>query len=324
MRKSILAVVLILSVPRLAQGLMVLEPGYTIETYAEYSPTTTHTYSMTFDASGNLYLDQPFDDKIWRVLPDGTASQFVSISNTTSGLDWTGGTAYGDFLYVTANTTLQKIAPDGSVSTFAVGFPAASEVAVDVTGNYGGQLYVSTGGQDHIYRVDTTGGVSMFSSWPGWTNGGGPVGMEFDLVGDYGGLMYVATSFGNNASTKSGIFSLNTNGAASRFADSLVVGRELGFDTGGLFGNDMFAAAADAFDEEFSIWRVAPDGSATEFAVTTKSRIGSLVFGPDGALYVSEYSADKMLITVSRVVPEPTTLLLFGLGGVAFLRKRTR
>jgi hypothetical protein len=43
-----------------------------------------------------------------------------------------------------------------------------------------------------------------------------------------------------------------------------------------------------------------------------------LVFGPDDALYVATSTGDEIL----RIVPEPATILLLGLGGLTILRKR--
>ncbi len=154
MRKSIPAVLIVLSLSSFAGALTVLEPGYTVETFTEYYPTSTHSYSMTFDNAGYLYLSHPYDDLICRVERDGTISEFADLGNTTSGVEWTGGTVFGDYIYATSMYSLVRIAPDGATSPFATGFPAASEVAVDTTGAYGGYLYVSTGGQDHIYRVE--------------------------------------------------------------------------------------------------------------------------------------------------------------------------
>ena len=319
MRCFISIISILLASCGVSSGLNVLSSDYIVIPYARYS-AARHTYSMVFDDSGNMYLDQPYDSKIWKVASDGTLGVFANVAS--SGFDWTGGTVFGNYLYVAAGNNVKKYAPDGSSSTFATGLPATSEAAVDRTGNYGGDLYISTGGQDHIYRVDTLGNVSLFSNWPGWTDGGGPIGMEFDTIGNYGGQMYVATVFGQSNSDKSGLFVLDTAGNASRFSNDLVLGLEIAFDTIGLFDGNMYVVASDAYGAEYSIWKVFPDGTAESFATTTSSTIGSLVFGPDGAMYVAEYDASAQEVTVTKIIPEPATLTLLALGGFGLLRKR--
>ena len=302
MRKSIVIVLLALAVPSLVQALTVLEPGCNLEIYTEYGPSKTHTYSMTFDNAGYLYLSQPYDNEVWRVSPDGAVTYVVGFNNTISGCEWTGSTVYGDFIYVTVMSEVLRVGPDGEASIFARGLPAASEIAVDASGAYGGHLYVTTGGQDHIYSIDPNGEVSKFTDWPGWTDGGGPVGMEFDRHGSYGLLMYVATSFGKKAPTISGIFAVGPDGTAVRFAPDIAVAREIALDPRGRFNHQMFAIAGDNCDLPMSIWRIDPKGNAIEFAVTDKpGRLGSLTFGPDGALYVCEFDPGKEQITISRI-----------------------
>ncbi len=304
-----------------ACGVTVVEPGYLTEICAKYSDAASITYSMVFDDAANLYLSQPYANSIWRIEPDGTVSPFVT-DHFSSGADWTGGTPYGDYLYSVANSDVVRIAPDGTMSNFAGGLPGAAETAVDRTGNYGGYLYVTTGGSDHIYRVDTAGVVSMFSNWPGSTSGGGPIGLAFDTLGDYANAMYVGSYFAESNADKSGLFVLDTAGNAARFSDDLVSILEIAFDTTGIFDYEMYVVGKDSWDENYSLWRVAPDGSATQFATTTQDILASLAFAPDGALYVSEYSTDGETITVSRIVPEPATIFILGLGGLTLLGKR--
>lgn len=304
-------------------GITILEPGYTTEVMAQYSNAASMAYSMTCDDAGNLYLSQPYANSIWRMKLDGTVGALVT-DNFSSGIEWTGGTAYGDYLYSAANKEVVRIATDGTQSNFAGGLPGCSEIAVDRTGNYGGDLYVTTGGTDRIYRVDTSGVVSMFSSWPGHTSGGGPLGLAFDTTGNYGDAMYVGSYFAQSNASKSGLFVLDTGGNASRFSEDLVSVFEIALDTGGIFENEMYVVGRDSWDSSYSIWTVAPDGSASQFATTTYDIVGSLAFAPDGALYISEYLAAGQVVTITRVVPEPGTVLLVGVGWLGLRHRRRR
>jgi hypothetical protein len=323
MRKTIVVAVTVLVLCGHAGAVNVLEPGYTVQTYSSYVDSGIGTGSMTFDNAGNLYMVQFGNSKLWRITPNKTAGILASGFDTTSGIEWTGGTGYGNFLYTTSNTTLKKVGTDGSVSSFASGLPGASEAAVDRTGHYGGNLYVSTGSQDHIYSVSTTGVVSLWSNWPGSADSGGPVGIDFDTSGSYNGAMYVATSFDNQIqSYRSGLFVLDTAGNATRFSSGLAKALEIGFDTEGLFGNLMYVIGTEGFDSNFCIWKVSSNGTLTKFATTSHDGYSSLVFGSDGAMYVSEYLGASGTITVSRIVPEPASLILFGLGAFSILRRK--
>jgi len=90
----------------------------------------------------------------------------------------------------------------------------------------------------------------------------------------------------------------------------------LDFGAGGVWGNDLFAAA-----EGGEIWRIDSLGNATVFA-TGFNDIRDLRFGVDGALYVSEFGEDRVLRL--SAVPEPSTYALaaFGLIGLGLLAYR--
>jgi hypothetical protein len=47
-----------------------------------------------------------------------------------------------------------------------------------------------------------------------------------------------------------------------------------------------------------------------------------LVFGPDHALYISEYIAANETVVISRIVPEPCTIVMLSLGALALRRKK--
>lgn len=309
----------------------VLKPGYVVETYATYSqPGLAPTRSIEFDDESNLYIAHQGNDSIWRVASNKVASEFVTGVHQHS-IAWGGGTTYGDYLYAPdgeINGQIRKIAKDGTVSSFTSFGPPQHGLglaAFDRTGNYGGYFYTATAGQDHTYKIDSGGNITMFSDFPGWKNGGGPGNIAFDMVGNYNGLMYMSTSFNNDAGNQlySGLFSLDSRGNASRFTEDLVLSIRIDFDqTGVFFNNKMFAIGESAFGEGLSVWQIDTDGTAEAFATTTTS-LNDLIFGADGAMYVAEYSEVGEMMTISRIVPEPATLILFGLGAV-IVRKRKR
>lgn len=91
------------------------------------------------------------------------------------------------------------------------------------------------------------------------------------------------------------------------------------FGPGGVWGTDLYGTASGG-----EIWRIDSFGSATVFG-TGFNHIKDLRFGPDGALYVSEFGEDRIWRLTSPV-PEPSTyamgvLGLIGLGVFSMRRK---
>jgi hypothetical protein len=52
----------------------------------------------------------------------------------------------------------------------------------------------------------------------------------------------------------------------------------------------------------------------TNFANSSTLNDLGLAFGPDGSIYLSGCSSSNGMVTISRITPEPCTLLLLGLG----------
>ena len=134
-----------------ALALEVLEPGYIVETYAAYACPEMQVApsGITFDSYGNLYLtqweDYPSIGGIYRISPDKSAMKWVDGLGTPRKMVWTGGTEYGDYLYVTDATPrdLLRIELDGTVSTFCHVGAGPHALALDRTGAYGGYLYLA-------------------------------------------------------------------------------------------------------------------------------------------------------------------------------------
>jgi hypothetical protein len=321
MRTFLMALVIIAASAVSASAVEIVSPGYTVQTYATYVDSAGYPHHMTFDSSGNLYVAQTDSGTIWKVTPGKVAGQFASGFTGPYSITWGGGSSFGDYLYV-GGGSITKLALDGTASPFA-NHNCVSSLAIDKKGNYGGYLYAGTGGADDFHKINTAGTMSSFGTWPGLTDGGEPDGIAFDTGTLYGGSMYVGSAYGQNNANKSGLFKMNTSGTPTRFSNNLVYAYELAFDNTGNFGGKLFTMGATSYGLAGGLYSVGVDGTATRFANTSSAFGLGLAFGPDGAMYVSEYSSSNGMVTISRITPEPCTLLLLGLGA-AVLRKKAR
>ncbi|MHC4640680.1 MAG: LamG-like jellyroll fold domain-containing protein [Planctomycetota bacterium] len=308
-RKSILvsptAILVFLTLCGSTLAFEVLEPGYSIEIFAAYSSAGIDRgpHKMVFADNGNLYASHLDDGSIWCITPDGGATKLVGGLNGAQGIDWGGGTNYGNYLYVAANGSIVRVGLDGTTSNFANRYCAGS-LGIDRTGNYGGYMYTTTGCQDHTYRIDFVGNVTMFSDFPGWRDGGGPADVAFDTTGNYGNLMYMGTAFSNVAGNEymSGLFSLDSSGNATRLIPGVVHLIRIDFDVTGNFASKMYVIGKEPASVEYlSIWKVESDGSYTDFAQTTATRISDLAFSPDGAMYVAEYDEGIGFVVIRKI-----------------------
>jgi hypothetical protein len=320
MRTFLMTLVIIAAVSVPAGAIEILSPGYTVQTYATYADSAGYPHQMTFDSSGNLYVAQTDSGTIMKITPGKVASQFASGFTGPYSITWGGGSAFGNYLYV-GGGSITKLALDGTASPFA-NHDCVSSLAIDKKGNYGGYLYAGTGGWDDFHKIDSVGNMASFGSWPGGTDGGEPDGIAFDPGSSYGGSMYVGSAYTQYDASKSGLFTMNTSGVPTRFSSNLVQAYELAFDTTGNFGSKLFTMGSTSYGSAAGIYSVGVDGTATRFA-NTSSQFGlGLAFGQDGAMYVSEYSSSNGMVTISRITPEPCTLLLLGLGAVIIRKKQ--
>jgi sugar lactone lactonase YvrE len=300
-----LAVMGVFNMWGIGSAVEVLEPGYVVETYAGYSDAGIERspWDMVFVPDGNLYATQIEGRSLWRISPDGIAEEAATGLGRPTGLVWGGGTAYGDYLYVAVTDTgVVRVHLDGTVEGFA-SRSCAGTLGLDRAGNYGGFMYTTTGCVDHTYVVHPDGSVALFSNWPTHINGGGPHNVTVDNIGNYNNLLYIASSFSSSTPHVSGVFSMDQGGNASRFAPAIVVAHNVDFDPGDGFDGDMFVIGRSGFGEPDLLWRVSPNGIATEFAALSGLAPRGLTFGPDGAMYVGEYISQTEEVIVSRISP---------------------
>jgi hypothetical protein len=298
-------------------ALQVLEPGYAVETYAAYKfegpKNAPEPRGLVFDRHWNLYLSQwehyPDKGSLFRVTIDRNAGKWIDSFGTPRRLIWTGGTNFGDYLYL-ADATIGKVLRidlDGSVSHFSDVPGRPNSLALDITGNYGGHLYAASRYPDGIYSISDTGRAQRFSTFPG-SVAGGHTDLTFDPGTDYGGHMYVTILRGQRPRqlmAGGGVFRIYPDGKGEKFVHDAVAAWSVQIDPFGLFGRKLlFAGVRELNQRRFSIWRADTDGSMTKFAVPTIGNdLLTFAFGSHGDLYVPEYSSETRMIVISRITP---------------------
>ncbi len=300
------------------RAVTVSDTAYRVQVFTTYSnPTlaTTH-YGMVFDNQNNLYVAHT-SGHIYKITPDGTASVFASNVGYARDIVWAGGTSYGNAFYVTDHNSdmIYRIDRNGSVLPFSSIYSEPVALELDRTGRYGGLLFNGMNIHDRIERILPDGRVSLFSNFP-YNNTGGVIGLAFDPGTIYGGLLY-AGIFSNSASAYRGVYSMNTYGSPTKFSKNLATALQIEFDTYGAFNGSMYLTGQDTLGGPIRLWKMDETGIATLFADTSVWQLGAFCFGPDGAMYVSEFDYNGRVNTISRItpIPEPLSGSLLLLGG---------
>lgn len=238
-----------------------------------------HPNGLAFDASGNLYIADQYNNVVRKISPSGTVSRFAG--NGSYGYSGDGGPATAAKLRNATNVTVDALGNvfitdygshrirkvDGSgiittvVGTGAPGFsgdggPATSamiyqpvQVAFDAAGNmyFGDQL------NNRIRKVTTSGIIStVVGTGPtGYSGDGGPAtnatlyypgGLNFDASGN----LFIADSY-NNVVRK-----VNTSGTISTFAGTGAAG--YGGDGGPAIAALLYECTDVTFDASGNIY----------------------------------------------------------------------
>jgi ABC-type branched-subunit amino acid transport system substrate-binding protein len=261
---------------------------------------------MAIDDQGNLYIPDPFANRIRRITPDGRVS-------TLAG---TGSPGY----------------VDGPIATAQFNSPTG--LAVDAAGN----VYVADGGNQRIRIIQVDGTVTTLAGTgePGYRDG--PVGeaqfnSPFDVAASSTGVLYVADA-GNDR-----IRAISPDGMVSTLAGSGGRGFEDGPPEQAEFnGPWKITLAADGtlyvadgvaifMRGNHAIRRVAPDGTVSTVAGTG---MPGLADGPvseagfywpedvdvdaSGNIYVADSHSDRIRV----ITPEGMVYTLAGSGGMGY------
>lgn len=271
--------------------------------------------------------------RVSRVDPDGTRHDHVTgLPNIGlyGGIEMLGSTGVAvidDVLYhvpaghMTVSPPVSIIAPDGTMTTIAdIGVfneenptPASNGDAVPLGNPYdlvalGGNLYVTDGNYNRVIKVALNGEMSIAAQWEF-----SPVTVGAGAGPD--GNLYVAQFSPAPYNPGSGrIDKVTPNG---EITEGVVTGLTTPIDVA--FGPDgamyVLQYAAEFSPEKLrylgpggEVQRVNDDGTVTPIVIGLMFPTG-MTFGPDGALYVSNYGneANEGQGQVLRIVPGSTT-----------------
>lgn len=263
----------------------------------------------------NLFISDYGSGTILEISPEGTVTTFASGLTAPLGLAFDNS---GNLFVAEGNTggTISKITPDGTVTTFASGFSGAYG-AYGLAFNSSGDLFTANEDIGTISKITADGTVTAFAS--GLNN---PIGLAFNSSGD----LFVANE-GNSTISK-----ITPDGTVTTFASALIGSRGIAFNN----SDDLFVANYD----NSTVSKIAPDGTTSSFASGLNNPLG-LAFNDSGNLFavnvgdgtISEIFQDGIVSSFAsgldgpqfatfQPAPEPSTLLLAGLGGFAFVMLR--
>jgi len=259
--------------------------------------------------------------------PVGWKAHVTTVAGDGSPLDLSDpfGVAVGadGSIYITdagENNRIQKIAPDGNVTTLAGGvegfgngvgdkalFNTPSGIAIAPSGH----LIVADTGNDCIRRVPVSGETSIVAGdgKPGYKDGpankaqfNGPIGVAVDKRGN----IYVADSYNDR------IRMITPNGQVSTVAGKGTPGYADGdrnaalFDTpsGIIVANDNSLIVADTGNDRLR--RISPEGNVTTLPATDLSSPIGLAITHDNFLYVTELDRSRVI----QIAPDGGTRVI--------------
>ena len=270
-------------------------------TYAWSGGNTTTTASNTFNNSGNYTVTATDAIGCWNKATQSvtinplpissfigavpTSSTYASISSPAAFVFDTSGN-----LFIAASSDVNKVSPDGTISTFATGFSLVSGITIDALGN----LFVTDKFNRSINKISPEGVVTTFVS-----------GLSFSIT--YLNIDSLGNLFLIDGST---IKKITSSGVVSTFVSSgLSNPKALTFDA---LGN-LYVANFSAN----TISKVTLAGEVSTFASGLSLPQG-LAFDNSGILYVSNKTGGVIKKVFADGTISPVTFGLSNPLGLAF------
>ena len=184
------------------QDVFEVTPGGDVSHFATL-PFSAGGYGIAIDSASNLYVADSFLSEVSKIDPSGTVTTYATLPGltpTSLAFDAIGN------LYVTANGTIQRVAPGGGTATTYVTLPLGFNNNHGLAFDSGGNLYASDVGKSTILKIAPDGSISTFATL---LSGGS--GLTFDGHGN----LYVTEVFANQIEV------IRPNGDTSLFATQL-------------------------------------------------------------------------------------------------------
>jgi hypothetical protein len=274
-------------------------PGYTVEVYADgiYMPIKLcfGPYGVLFvgngDNAGNVSIYRiapgggpgsvsPYGQAVWD--PDPVAYDASGAISGTPGAVLTGGGVYRP-------PHMTAILPDGTAQQLwpppPVAFNNPSEMVFDSTG----RLLIVDATYGMVYQTTGENPTALFSV-PGPAPDVIAVNSQDDIFVAYYGVPGQDVTIGHWS--PDGTF-------LGPFAQSLTSGsysRSIGFGPGGVWGNNLYATIGT------SLYRFDSDGNPTVIGTGFDGGCNDMAFGPDGAMYLS-WDSQNRILRVSPILP---------------------
>ncbi len=293
---------------------------------------------IALDTAGNLYYGNVSSGSLitslFKRTPDGTVIDLGHVVDTSGYRVRIGGWGFdvaisptGDIYYnhprlldyvngeyVTVRPgSVEKLTPDGARSTVVSGLDEPSGIGLDAAGNlyYGNtsssslsiSLFKRTpdGTVTNLGQVVDTSGYSVRVGAWGFdvaVGSAGEIYYNHPSLLDYVGGKYITVE-------KGFIGELGPDGARSTVVSGLNEPSGIALDpAGNLYYGDVISGS-----QGISLFRRTPDGTITN--------LGQVVDASEYSVRIGGWGFDV-------AIPEPATVFLLGLGGLAFLRRRKR
>ena len=244
---------------------------------------TTSPVSITTGADGNLWFTEAFSNKIGRLTPSGTLTEFTNAIQ--AGDDFVGDIAKGPDgnVWFVSGSGVAEITPSGAITQYGP-FGAGIGVTAGLTTGPDGNLWLGLGSatQNWVGKVSPTGTLLAKYAIPS------NVGVVSMTAGPDGSMWFTEATNGKIARvTLSGVIVEFTPPSASGGNGGITVWSD---------GNLWFIGGQGGIPAVNHIDRITPAGVITEFGIPNTNAPIQITVGSDGNLWIADtFQVIKML-----------------------------